>query len=339
MQNFRNLPVLHLRLRSLAVRLKHGFVRRWYENLHELKAAIYPPSGVTGQKREQELVVSLTTIPERIGKVHLCIESLLRQSIKPDRIVLWLSESAVEGRPAVSPQLLPWKLRRLEKRGLEIRWCLDIRSFRKIIPTLRLYPGALIVTSDDDVFYPHDWLKELYAAYVREPQFIHCHRAHLMRYADSGSILPYVQWNITAPGLVGPSRDLFPTGVGGVLYAPDHLHSDVFNEGVFLELCPTADDVWLKAMSLVKGTACKKVGPDAIAYPEIRIPNNLELSHDNVNSNGNDVQISKVAHRYNVFNESTQAYLAARSGVHQKRNGAADALPDSTHKVKGYRDE
>ncbi|MGV0961460.1 MAG: hypothetical protein ACOYB1_16670 [Limnohabitans sp.] len=330
--------MLPSRLRSLAERLKHGLVSRWHENLHELKAVLDPTSGVTGQKREQELVVSLTTIPERICKVHLCIESLLRQSLKPDRIVLWLSESAVEGRPTVSLQSLPWKLRRLEKRGLEIRWCRDIRSLRKIVPTLRLYPGALIVTSDDDVFYPRDWLKDLYAAYMSEPQFIHCHRAHLMRYAESGAVLPYVQWNITAPGLIGPSMKLFPTGVGGVLYAPDHLHSDVFNEEVFLELCPTADDVWLKAMSMLKGTACKKVGPHAIAYPEIRIPNNRVLSHDNINSNGNDVQISRVAQRYHVFNESLQASVAARPGVHGQRAGAVDALADSPHKEMKYRD-
>lgn len=324
--------MLPSRLRSFAERLKHGIVIRLNESLHELNAAIDSTKGVTRNKREQELVVSLTTIPERICKVHLCIDSLLRQSLKPDRIVLWLSESAVEGRLTISPQSLPWKLRRLEKRGLEIRWCRDIRSFRKIVPTLRLYPDALIVTSDDDVFYPRHWLKALYAAYVREPQFIHCHRAHLMRYAACGSILPYAQWDITARGLVGPSLDLFPTGVGGVLYAPGHLHSEVLNEELFLELCPTADDVWLKAMSLLNGSACKKVGPHAIAYPEIRIPNNRVLSHHNVNSNGNDVQIARVAQHYHIFNKNMQSTVPPRATIERQ----ADTFADLPYKTLEY---
>ena len=38
------------------------------------------------------MVVSLTTFPLRIGKVHLTIQSILRQSRPADRILLWLSK-------------------------------------------------------------------------------------------------------------------------------------------------------------------------------------------------------------------------------------------------------
>lgn len=297
-------------LRTLAAgfagRVRHGLVTRGHEGFNELRASLHPRSGVTATRREQELIVSLTTIPERIGKVHLCIETLLRQSLKPDRVILWLSESAADaGRPRVAEDALPAKLRRLQERGLEIRWCRDIRSYRKIIPALRSFPGALIVTSDDDVYYPRRWLEQLHGAYLREPHLIHCHRAHLVRYDGTGQALPYLQWDITAPGVVGPSTDLFPTGVGGVLYAPGHLHPEVLNEAVFVAICPTADDVWLKAMSLMNGVACKKVKPGAIAYVEIRIPGNRVLSHHNVNANGNDAQIRKVADRYRVFRKAS----------------------------------
>jgi hypothetical protein len=301
MQHVRFLGGLALQAQGFAARVRNAIVTRWHERLHELVAVWSPTSGVTKDKREQELIVSLTTIPERVGKVHLCIESLLRQSVKPDRVVLWLSESDDPARPKVSRDTLAPKLLRLQERGLEIRWCRDIRSFRKIIPALRSFPHALIVTSDDDVYYPKNWLEELYDAYLREPAFVHCHRAHMIKYSRAGHALPYVQWDITAPNLVGPSPDLFPTGVGGVLYAPGHLHPEVLNEDVFTELCPTADDVWLKAMSLKQGVLSKKVKLGAIAYVEIRIPNNRVLSHQNVNSNGNDIQIARISQRYQVF--------------------------------------
>ena len=153
-------------------------------------------TGVTSTKRDPELIISLTTIPERIGTLGLCLDSLLRQSLKPDRLILWLSESNEPGKPLISPQSLPPDLHRLIQRGLEIRWCKDIRSFRKIIPALRAHPEAIIVTADDDVMYPRHWLAMMYEAYQREPHFIHCHRAHLMRFDESGAVLPYRQWQL-----------------------------------------------------------------------------------------------------------------------------------------------
>lgn len=278
------------------------WLKPWFlEMAHSLSVRFSKKVGVTAIKRSPELIVSLTTIPERIGKVSLCIDSLLRQSLKPDRLILWLSECNDSGRCPIYPQTLPPDLNRLVQRGLEIRWYKDIRSFRKIIPTLQAHPDALIVTADDDVFYPRHWLRMLYVAHQREPGYIHCHRAHLMRYGETGAVLPYRQWDFGANGHVGASFDLFPTGVGGVLYAPGHLHQEVLNESAFLSLCPKADDVWLKAMSLMANVECKKVAAKAFPIIEIRIPDNVTLSSENLDRDFNDPQIRAVSTRYRTF--------------------------------------
>jgi len=277
---------------------------RWIERSHRAEIGSSSASGVTSVKRNPELIISLTTIPERIGTVALCLNSLLRQSLKPDRLILWLSESNEPGRPVISHTSLPENLLRLVPRGLEIRWCKDIRSYRKIIPTMDAHPDAIIVTADDDILYPRYWLKSLFDAYQKEPQYIHCHRAHLIRYDAAGFALPYNQWAKSANGYRGHSFDLFPTSGGGVLYAPGHLHPDVLNEAAFIALCPKADDVWLKAMSVLANVPCKKVAPRTFPLIEIRIPNNRTLWSENVTLNGNDPQIKAVAERYGVFQKS-----------------------------------
>lgn len=246
-------------------------------------------------KRERELIVSLTTIPERIYKVHICIDALLKQSIKPDRIILWLCIKDFENNK------LPYLLKKLTGRGLEIRWYYDLRSYLKIIPALKCFPDALIVTADDDVYYPKDWLKELYYAYKKEPEYIHCHRAHLIKYNQFGKVLPYDEWIWEAGDYVGPSLDLFPTGVGGVLYAPGHLSCEVLNEKYFLNNCQKADDVWLKSMSLLMNIACKKVRSRCFSIKNIKIKNNRSLSKYNVIMGGNDVQIESVCNNYGVY--------------------------------------
>ena len=62
-------------------------VARWYEKHPSRK------SGVTARKRNQKIIVSLTTYPKRIGTIWLTIETLMRQRVKPDEIILWLAQS------------------------------------------------------------------------------------------------------------------------------------------------------------------------------------------------------------------------------------------------------
>ncbi len=49
-------------------------------------------------------------------------------------------------------------------KGLTIDWCEDIKSYKKLIPTLKKYPDAIIVTADDDLIYDNKWLEQLYNA-------------------------------------------------------------------------------------------------------------------------------------------------------------------------------
>jgi hypothetical protein len=295
----------HLRKILRPLRAKAGYLR--IEGSYRFSARWSRRAGTSKVKRNPELIVSLTTIPERIGKIHLCLDSLLRQSIKPDRIILWLGMRNGDEDFPFPQSALPRPLERMQKRGVEIRWCKDIRAFTKIIPPMRAFPEALIVTADDDMFYPREWLKQLFEAYKKEPQHIHCHRAHLMRYDSSGMPLPYREWDLLAQGVQGPSLDLFPTGYGGVLYAPGHLNSEVLNEASFLTLCPYNDDVWLKAMSLLNHVSCKKIGSDSPVFPRIRFANNRELQTFNLMGNGNDPQIEAVRRKYGTFMAKTSS--------------------------------
>src|SRR5690554_5862757 len=43
------------------------------------------------KKTKKNLIISLTSFPARISNVNLVIESMLRQTILPERIILWLS--------------------------------------------------------------------------------------------------------------------------------------------------------------------------------------------------------------------------------------------------------
>jgi len=251
--------------------------------------------GVTDRKYgNQEIIISLTTHGKRLSQVYLAIESLMQQTTKANKIVLWLSDQ-------YSPQTIPPVLQQQQQRGLEINFCKDIRSYTKLIPSLKKYPDATIITADDDVYYHPNMIENLVFAYLNEPQFIHFNRGFTIR-SNNHSLGPYLKWTSITHQEVSPLN--FPTGVGGVLYPPGSFHEEVFNEEVFLSICPLADDVWFKAMTLYNGVQSKKavtlspVGDEFLINKSVQ---DIGLTLQNNDWKQNDVQIKAVFDKYDLY--------------------------------------
>ncbi len=197
----------------------------------------------------KKIIVSLTSFPARINTVSLTIESLLAQTWKADRIVLWLANSQFPKKE----QDLPEALLALRERGLEIRWCEDLKSFKKLIPALKAFPNDAIVTVDDDLILEPTWLEELVFSYLKSPDCIHTHRAHEISFVSEQELAHYATWRKE----IKPEYDSFNnflTGVGGCLYPPNCLHEDISDVEKFQKLCPHGDDIWFWAMAVLAGT-------------------------------------------------------------------------------------
>ena len=253
-------------------------------------------SGVSSERYvDHGVIVSLTTYGKRIYDVALTIESIMQQSMKANRIVLYL-DNGFHNRP------IPQSLINQQKRGLEIEFVEDIRSYKKIIPQLIRTPDDAIITIDDDALYEYDLLEHLIRAYQKHPDMIHCCRANKMELDDNGKLVPYLQWKPQTK--IGPSSYNFQTGVGGVLYPPYCLDPEVLNKDVFIAICPDADDIWLKAMALKKGTLVNKVythdeyGEDYLLNWGVQ---DIGLWNSNVDQNGNDMKIKNVFSRYSLY--------------------------------------
>jgi hypothetical protein len=237
------------------------------------------------------LIVSLTSYPPRFPTLHLTIRSILNQRTAPDIVILWVSYEDFEKLPKAVKDLCAY--------GLEIRQCKDIKSYKKIIPTLKLYQNSYILIADDDAFYENNWIKELTDAAKSTSNVVFAHRAHRIEYLD-GLFSPYRKWVKNIHPDPCPSIMVFPTGVGGVLYPPRIFHRDVLLEENFMKLCPTGDDIWLYWMAALNGATFAKVGKrrDVITWPGsqklgLHIFNTLD-------SEENDKQIQSMIKAYGV---------------------------------------
>ncbi len=219
-----------------------------------------------------EVVVSLTSFPKRLPTLHRVIETILRQSVKPDRLVLYLTASQV---PDI--EKLPKKLLEQRNRGLEIVLCPDaIRSHTKYFYAFQTFPESTVITVDDDLYYKSDLIE----THLRNSK------------ANPGSVVAnwvkeiipgkekYNEWPDAEIGVPKKSKNMLVLGVSSVLYPPHSVHPDAFNVENIQNLTLTADDVWLSAMILKQGTSVYFSGYDYRHLP-VHISNNETLISGN----------------------------------------------------------
>ncbi|MDQ3479320.1 MAG: glycosyltransferase family 2 protein [Pseudomonadota bacterium] len=276
-------------------------LRWWRARLQALRAGLGARSTPRPHELGGKLLVSLTSYPARFETLPLTLRSLLRQNLHADEVILWIAHGDLA--------LLPRQVRDLESAGLSIRGCDDLRSYKKLIFALAENPGAFIVTADDDIFYPPTWLERLVEAFDPAQPAITCMRAHRLRSGADGSLAPYQSWGweVRDEASSRASVDILPTGNGGILYPPQSLHPDVLDREAFLQLAPTADDLWFYWMGRRAGSRYKVADTSfrLIAWP---YPEDQTLAGQNIEG-GNDRQIRALEARYGnpmMMNGGTQ---------------------------------
>lgn len=247
---------------------------------------------------DEKVLISLTTYSKRVHDVYLVIESIAMQSVKANKIILWLDENEF------TIDTIPITLKNLISRGLVIKFCENFKSYKKLVPSIQEHSDYNIVTIDDDIIYPHDMLEQLLLDHISHPNVIISHRAHKIKYNTKGEILDYDLWDYETK-CSDADYDIFPVGVGGILYPPHSLSLECVNYSVFMDIAPHADDVWFKAMSLKNNVKCKKVNDSRAFYQRfLMLENNqdIALGLNNVINKENDTQLKKVFKKYNLEN-------------------------------------
>lgn len=191
-----------------------------------------------------QLVVSFTTYPARIDNVWMVVDSIVRQTMRPFVIELWLSE---ENFPKKELEL-PLTLMKYKLRGfLDIKWVKeDLKPHKKYFYSFLQHKDKFVVTIDDDLYYRRDMIALLWKIYEKFPNSVCGHRG--------GIVVPYEKyekWSISNYALA-PSHKNYVTGCGGVLYPVSMFKNNfIFDQNLIKENSLQTDDLWLKAMELI----------------------------------------------------------------------------------------
>lgn len=286
-----------IRLKRLARRLEAIPLRRFPDQClaHRWNAFLKNNRARQQHPLPGELIVNLTSFPPRFPFIHKTIKTLLTQSVAPDRVILWIYKNDTE--------LLPPDVFALQEHGLTIQEVdTDIRSYKKLVPSLIHYPSAFQVTADDDIYYRKDWLNELITGYRKDQKIIFCHRAHRIRIGPDATIEPYKRWEKSTYH-ASPSKRLFPTTGGGALYPPGSLHSDATNIQLFEKLAPNADDIWFYWMGILNDYTYSRAGKNLklITWETSKIASLWTINQQTSpgdDKQGNDQQMQNIIKHY-----------------------------------------
>ena len=261
---------------------------RWYV----FKVSFLPKIGFQVRSKKHSLdsalIVSLTSYPKRFEQLHLTLMSLLNQTIRPDKIVLWIAKDDMSQ--------LPLKVINLEKKGISILQTEDILSYKKIIPTLKEYPNNFIITVDDDLYYHPTLIEELIDTSKRYPNEVIASRTHLMKFDSNNQLLPYSKWGWLEFDNAEGNHNFFTSGAG-TLFPPNCFYKDISQKELFMKLAPHADDVWLNWMVRLnkKQVYCTNEMKPIVSWQETQ---DEALWHSNVGESGNDLQITRMVEHY-----------------------------------------
>ncbi len=229
----------------------------------------------------EPVVVSLTSYGSRIETVHLAIESIARGTVRPARMILWIDSP-------VDLLALPPALERQKARGLEVLLATNYGPHTKYYPYVESQTRFTVplVTADDDILYPADWLSGVMAANRAHPDSIVGYWIRRMCLDADGRPTAYTSWPYASD--TRPHAANVALGVSGVLYPTGMLDRLREQGDAFSSVAPYTDDLWLHAIALRSGVPVRQISGTPVHFLTLPGTQEVTLASENLAGSGND---------------------------------------------------
>ncbi len=242
-----------------------------------------------GGERKEKIVVSLTSYGERLSIVHIAIRSILCQTIKPDKVVLYISEEDSKKQIEKEKELI--------KAGVIIkRHVKDLKPHKKYFYAMQEYSDSLIITIDDDCIYDDQTIENLYSYHLKFSEAVVCRRARRIGVLD-GEIDTYTNWENYVINDI-PESAVCPIGVGGILYPVGNYREYFLDEDGIRKTALYQDDLWLKVVEMIHGI--KSISIDTAKTVSIDGSQKNALFEMNGKNQKNDICIQKLQKYFHI---------------------------------------
>ena len=127
-------------------------------NKYEKDATLQKIADYFGISVSEEIFVSMTSWKKRINYACDAVRRMKNQTYRPKKIILTLSEDEFP----LKEKELPENLLKERDNVFEIRWCKEnTKTFKKLLPLFYIHPDYWLLTVDDDVDYPKNFIETM----------------------------------------------------------------------------------------------------------------------------------------------------------------------------------
>jgi predicted O-methyltransferase YrrM len=202
--------------------------------------------------------ISLTSIFKNQDILLQTLQSIMKQTILPDKIFLYLSDepyildTGFKDKKITNSNLLKF----INNNSIiDIKWVKNTGSYRKLLPLLKdkWNEDCIIITIDDDTVYDTLLIENLINDY-NEQNCVIGYRGFTALFDKFENFDYDKRYKLQHLSLYN-----FFTGKGGILYKPQFFHKThdlIFNDKIYIDTCPIQDDIWFYIIRLfnnVKG--------------------------------------------------------------------------------------
>ena len=202
--------------------------------------------------------ISLTSIFKNQDLLLQTLQSIIKQSILPDKLFLYLSEepylldTGFKDKKITNSNLL--KLINYNS-VIDIKWVKNTGSYRKLLPLLKdkWDEDCIIITIDDDTIYDTHLIENLVNDYYKHKCVIG-YRGFTPSFDKLENFDYFKRAKLQHLSLYN-----FLTGKGGILYKPEFFHKTknlIFNDKIYLNTCDKQDDIWFNIVRILNNINC-----------------------------------------------------------------------------------
>lgn len=168
---------------------------------------------------DKKIIISMATMPTRKNRLVENLPSILGQSHDFDIFLINVNNNVTDEDMEWYERFAKQDARIKINRG-DDKW----RSCNKLLPALKMYPDDIIITIDDDIYYPVDCFKELIEQYEITPDCVIANEANPLKLDDN--VITY--YNLTTVKLLQKGWDKYLSGCA--LFPPKIFEgSDLFD--------------------------------------------------------------------------------------------------------------
>lgn len=233
-------PIRLIRFRNLSYLHK-------LDDEYDMKKKVYSANN-------SKVVISLTTIPDRLEHMYPALSSILDQSVKVDEIYLNLPKVSRKGKEYILPEYMK-KLKNIKINWLEK----DFGPSTKLIPMLASQEkNTRIIVMDDDNLYHYNTVERLMKKFEEKNKY--CPDQPKFAISTFGVILDcdgrlpaFADWDRIGLMFNRSKRVDHLQGCFGFVVTPSMFTDEVFSQDEAPPCVKSVDDVWFSTWLALNG--------------------------------------------------------------------------------------